>query len=88
MNDIDMEHRAPAYTRRFEAHGDQVAFVTRPALFCAHCGSAVQQRLFGVIRREVWCVEKKCPQYQQRLNVFDPIVRGASHGSDDQGAAT
>jgi hypothetical protein len=62
-----------------EAARERVQFVTRPALFCAACGAAVMQEVFGPIRREVWCAERACHQHGKRLNVFDPVVDGVPH---------
>ena len=62
-----------------EAARERVQFVTRPPLFCAACGSAVVQHLFGPIRREVWCVQRDCSQYGKTLSVFDPVVDGVPH---------
>jgi len=60
-------------------NGAHVQFVTRPALFCGRCGHAVEQRIFGPIRREVWCNNMQCEQHGKRLSVFDPIVDGVPH---------
>ena len=70
QRDIDMEHRLGI---------ERVQFITRPNLYCAACGARAEQRLFGVIRREVWCAEAGCAQQGKRLNVFDPIIGGEPH---------
>jgi hypothetical protein len=57
----------------------RMSVLERPALFCAVCGAAMQQQVFGTIRREVWCAEKRCKQYQRKLNVFDRVLTGDSH---------
>lgn len=50
-------------------------FIARPPLFCATCGAAVEQKLLGPIRREVWCIAPGCAQQHQVITVFDRIVR-------------
>jgi len=70
QRDIDDEHRRL---------GERVKYITRPPMFCVACGAAVEQRIFGPIRREVWCGALKCPQYGKRLNVFDPVLDGEPH---------
>jgi hypothetical protein len=58
---------------------EKVSVLERPALFCAVCGAAMMQQLFGVIRREVWCAERTCKQYERKLNIFDRVLTGDSH---------
>lgn len=58
---------------------EQVSVLERPALFCAVCGAAMQQQVFGPIRREVWCAESTCKQHGRKLNVFDRLLIGDAH---------
>lgn len=78
--DIDEAHRRPDTERdNYGRAVGHVSFVTRPALFCSACGSAVQQEVFGAIRREVWCCQTGCRQEGKRLNVYDPVIDGLPH---------